>query len=103
MRIAKRAVASPRARPRGAAFPPPSCRRRVFDTTWGRDREGGIAEHCWSGFPPPLTPPHKGEGDTSRKSRGDAANDASSGGIECLLEGRGAEAGVGGEERLRCA
>ena len=24
--------------------PPPSCRRRVFDTTWGRVR-GGIAEH----------------------------------------------------------
>jgi FAD/FMN-containing dehydrogenase/Fe-S oxidoreductase len=33
--------------------PPPS---------WGRDREGGIAEHLPSGFPPPLTPPHKGEG-----------------------------------------
>ena len=29
---------------------------------WGRDREGGIAEHSLSGFPPPLTPPHKGEG-----------------------------------------
>jgi hypothetical protein len=42
--------------------PPPSCRRRVFDTTWGRDREGGIAEHQPSGFPPPLTPPRKGEG-----------------------------------------
>jgi len=25
--------------------PSPSCRRRVFDTTWGRDREGGMAEH----------------------------------------------------------
>src|SRR5581483_9811185 len=33
--------------------PPPS---------WGRDREGGMAEHKPSGFPPPLTPPHKGEG-----------------------------------------
>ncbi len=30
---------------------------------WGRDREGGIAERLPSGFPPPLTPPHKGEGD----------------------------------------
>ncbi len=27
---------------------------------WGRDREGGIAEPLPSGFPPPLTPPHKG-------------------------------------------
>src|SRR5688572_25426084 len=35
------------------SFPPP---------LWGRDREGGIAEHLRSGFPPPLTPPHKGEG-----------------------------------------
>jgi hypothetical protein len=34
-------------------FPPP---------LWGRDREGGMAEHVPSGFPPPLTPPHKGEG-----------------------------------------
>ena len=32
-------------------FPPPS---------WGRVREGG--NHDGSGFPPPLTPPHKGEG-----------------------------------------
>jgi hypothetical protein len=29
---------------------------------WGRDRVGGIAEHPMSGVPPPLTPPHKGEG-----------------------------------------
>ena len=35
------------------AFPPP---------LWGSDREGGIAEHWPSGFPPPLSPPHKGEG-----------------------------------------
>jgi acyl-CoA dehydrogenase len=27
---------------------------------WGRDREGG--KHDAPGFPPPLTPPHKGEG-----------------------------------------
>jgi len=36
------------------ASPPPS---------WGRDRVGGIAEHLRSWLPPPLTPPHKGEGD----------------------------------------
>src|SRR5947207_2220312 len=29
---------------------------------WGRVGEGGIAEQLMSGFPPPLTPPHKGEG-----------------------------------------
>jgi 16S rRNA G527 N7-methylase RsmG len=29
---------------------------------WGRDRVGGIAGHLRSGVPPPLTPPHKGEG-----------------------------------------
>ena len=39
--------------PSPLSSPPPS---------WGRDREGGIAEHLRSGFPPPLTPPHKGEG-----------------------------------------
>jgi hypothetical protein len=52
---------------RDSSFPPPSRRRRVFDTTWGRDREGGMAEPLPSGFPPPLAPPHKGEGDRSRK------------------------------------
>ena len=31
---------------------------------WGRAREGGIPEHLPWGFPPPLTPPHKGEGNT---------------------------------------
>jgi len=36
----------------GREFPPPS---------WGRVREGG--NHNGSGFPPPLTPPHKGEAD----------------------------------------
>jgi NADH dehydrogenase [ubiquinone] 1 alpha subcomplex assembly factor 7 len=35
------------------AFPPP---------LWGRGREGGIAEQLQSGLPPPLSPPHKGEG-----------------------------------------
>jgi fatty-acyl-CoA synthase len=38
---------------RAGASPPP---------LWGRDREGGIAEHRRWGFPPPLAPPHKGEG-----------------------------------------
>jgi hypothetical protein len=36
-----------------SASPPPLC---------GRDRVGGIPEHRGLGFPPPLTPPHKGEG-----------------------------------------
>jgi 16S rRNA (guanine527-N7)-methyltransferase len=39
---------------RATASPPP---------VWGRDRVGGIAEHRRPGVPPPLTPPHKGEGD----------------------------------------
>ena len=34
--------------------------RRVFDRTWARKE--GIAEHPTSGVPPPLTPPHQGEG-----------------------------------------
>ena len=38
---------------RAASSPPP---------LWGRDRVGGIAEHRGWGFPPPLAPPHKGEG-----------------------------------------
>ena len=40
-----------------AASPPP---------LWGRDREGGMAEQLPLGFPPPLTPPHKGEGNRAR-------------------------------------
>ena len=44
-----------------AASPPP---------LWGRDREGGIAEHLSSGFPPPLTPPHKGEGNAPTRGEG---------------------------------
>jgi len=43
--------------------PPPS---------WGRDREGGIAERLPSGVPPPLTPPHKGEGNPVAASFGEA-------------------------------
>src|SRR5688572_7489571 len=39
---------------RAAASPPP---------LWGRDRVGGIAEPRGPGIPPPLAPPHKGEGD----------------------------------------
>ena len=30
---------------------------------WGRDGEGGIAEQLSSGFPPPLAPPHREDGD----------------------------------------
>ena len=37
----------------GAAVPSP---------LGGRDREGGMAEHRLSGFPPPPSPPHQGEG-----------------------------------------
>ncbi len=44
--------------PSPVAGSPPSCRRRVFDTTWGRDREGGWQNIDPLGFPPPLTPPH---------------------------------------------
>jgi hypothetical protein len=44
---------------RVAGSPPP---------LWGRDRVGGIAEHQRSGVPPPLTPPHKGEGDPAGAS-----------------------------------
>ncbi len=35
---------------------------RVPSPSWGRAREGGIAEPLPSGVPPPLTPPHQGEG-----------------------------------------
>ena len=37
-------VSAPLRETQRQAFPPPSRRRRVFDTTWGRDREGGMAE-----------------------------------------------------------
>ena len=36
----------------------------VSSPLWGRDREGGIAERWPSELPPPLTPPHKGEGNS---------------------------------------
>jgi len=45
------AAASP---PAQLASPPPS---------WGRDRMGGMGERSLLGFPPPLAPPRKGEGD----------------------------------------
>jgi NADH-quinone oxidoreductase subunit M len=35
---------------------------------WGRDRERETAENLRPGFPPPLIPPHKGEGGNSRSS-----------------------------------
>ena len=40
---------------------------------WGRDRVGGIPEPQRSGFPPPLTPPHKGEGNPLASVEGKAA------------------------------
>ena len=50
---------------RATGFPPPSCRRRVFDTMWGRDREGRNRQPLPSGLPPPLAPPREGEGNPS--------------------------------------
>jgi hypothetical protein len=44
---------------RPAAFPPP---------LWGRDRVGGTPSPSRSGVPPPLAPPHMGEGDPSGAS-----------------------------------
>jgi hypothetical protein len=49
---------------------------------WGRDRVGGIAEHQRSGVPPPLTPPHKGEGNPLAAVESDR-----------LADGRSVEAG----------
>ena len=43
--------------------PPPSCRRHVFDMTWGGVRGGGNHDIRGSGFPPTLSLPHKGGGD----------------------------------------
>ena len=40
---------------------------------WGRFREGGTPEHQLSGFPPPLAPPHKGEGNPLILSPDDVA------------------------------
>ncbi len=50
--------------PSRSASPPPS---------WGRDREGGNHQHQPSGFPPPLSPPHKGEGNRATMEEGDIA------------------------------
>src|SRR5262245_6914292 len=53
-------VASAAACFRGSSlwFPPPS---------WGRDRVGGDCRTLAVGIPPPLAPPHKGEGNRSHK------------------------------------
>jgi hypothetical protein len=48
------------------ASPSPSCRRRVFDTTWGGDRGGGNPHIRCSAIPPSLTLPHKGGGNPVR-------------------------------------
>jgi acyl-CoA dehydrogenase len=49
-----------------AASPPFACGEASTSgsppLSGGRDRVGGIAEHRGPGFPPPLAPPHKGEG-----------------------------------------
>jgi Cu(I)/Ag(I) efflux system membrane protein CusA/SilA len=60
---AKLAAASPSfvGEAQATASPPP---------LWGRDRVGGIGEPPRSGVPPPLTPPHKGEGNLAAASGG---------------------------------
>src|SRR5262245_1148083 len=52
--------------PRG--FPSPSCRRHVFDMTWGGVRGGGTPDLRGLGFPPTLSLPHKGGGDAAARS-----------------------------------
>ena len=47
-------------------LPSPSCRRRVFDTTWGggtREAATTVVHSALGSSPPPLAPPHPGEGD----------------------------------------
>src|SRR5262245_25487704 len=43
-------------------FPSPSCRRHVFDMTWGGVRGGGNPDIRGLGFPPPCPSPTRGEG-----------------------------------------
>jgi uroporphyrinogen decarboxylase len=47
----------------------PSCRRRVFDTTWGGVRGGGHPYDCRSAIPPSLSLPRKGGGDVVARSK----------------------------------
>ena len=54
-------------------FPSPSCRRRVFDTTWGGVRGGGSPDGGRSAIPPSLTLPHKGGGKGARRASGSLA------------------------------
>jgi S-adenosylmethionine:tRNA ribosyltransferase-isomerase len=61
------AIALTPASPRDAARllvvrPSPQTAPESPPPSWGRVREGG--NHDGSGIPPPLTPPHQGEGDT---------------------------------------
>ena len=57
-------------------FPSPSCRRRVFDTTWGGVRGGG--NHQPSRCPPSPALPHQRGGSTRRRARRPTATGASS-------------------------
>ena len=63
----------------GAKASPPPLR--------GRDRVGGLAEHQRSGFPPPLTPPRKGEGNPIGASG--EANPVAAAEAGCQPSGRG--------------
>src|SRR5687767_891437 len=51
---------------RAAASPPPSCRRRVFDTTWGRDRVGDCRTSK-VGVPPTPSPSPQGGGESAHR------------------------------------
>ena len=61
---------------------------------WGRDRVGGIAEPARSGVPPPLTPPHKGEGNPVGAS-GEGDPGGASFDVGVLLEAASAKIRVG--------
>src|SRR5262245_21352978 len=48
-------------------------RATAFPPLVGRGQGGGIAEPPLSGFPPPLTPPHEGEGNPVAAAARDCA------------------------------
>jgi len=85
---------------RAATSPPPS---------WGRVREGGMAERPPSGLPPPPTPPHvmakpcsawTGEGRTSLRSSTRTAADWHGRVIASLPSGLPPYQGEGGASRV---